>query len=86
MKQKTSALDYYNAVMQKEGQVEKAGTLFYVAQKPGTKDEYVLESVIVDFGKKDLCLKILERTMKHPDFIAFPGTPEFYEFIKTIEL
>ena len=59
MKQKTSALDYYNAVMQKEDMVDKAGTLFYIAQKPKTKDEFILEALVIDFKNKDLCIKVV---------------------------
>jgi len=63
-----------------------AGTLFYLAKKKdGKEGEMILESVLIDTTNRDLTLKILERTMKHPNFLAFPGTPEFYEIVGEFE-
>ncbi len=59
-----------------------AGTLYYLTRKSGSQNEYVLEPLIIDTKKKDLTIRILKRTMDHPDFIAFPGTPEMFAFLK----
>ena len=58
-----------------------AGTLYYLTRKSGSQNEYVLEPLIIDTKKKDLTIRILKRTMDHPDFIAFPGTPEMFAFM-----
>lgn len=75
MKQKTSAEEYFQALG------DNAGTLFYLKRKDGSDSEFVFESVIIDAKKKDLTIRVLKRTMQDPNFIAFPGTPEFYEFV-----
>lgn len=56
-----------------------AGSLYYLKRKNDT--EFIFEPVIIDTKNKDLTLNILKRVMLEPDFIAFPGTPEAYEFI-----
>lgn len=75
MKQKTSAEEYFEALG------NNAGTLFYLKRKNGSNTEFVFESIIIDGKKKDLTVRVLKRAMKDPDFIAFPGTPEFFEFV-----
>ena len=75
MKQKTTAEDYYKALG------NNAGTLFYLKRKNGSKTEFVFEALNVDAKKKDLTIRILKRAMNDPDFVAFPGTPEFYDFV-----
>ena len=45
-------------------------------------DEFVFEPLVLDTKDENLTIKILQRTMERPDFIAFPGTPEAYEFMK----
>jgi hypothetical protein len=56
-----------------------AGSLYYLKRKNDT--EFIFEPVIIDTKNKDLTLNILKRVMLDPDFVAFPGTPEAYEFI-----
>jgi hypothetical protein len=56
-----------------------AGSLYYLKRKTDT--EFIFEPVIIDTKNKDLTLNILKRVMLEPDFVAFPGTPEAYEFI-----
>jgi|LakMenE01Jun11ns_1017448.scaffolds.fasta_scaffold7169959_1 hypothetical protein len=75
MKQKTTAENYYEAL----GKI--AGTLFYLKRKDGSKTDYVFEALNIDTKKKDLTIRILKRAMNDPNFIAFPGTPEFYDFV-----
>ena len=75
MKQKTSAEDYYEALG------DLAGTLFYLKRKDGSKTEFVFEALNIDTKKRDLTIRILKRAMNDPSFIAFPGTPEFFEFV-----
>lgn len=75
MEQKTTAELYYEAL----GEI--AGTLFYLKRKNGSKTEYVFEALNIDTKKKDLTIRILKRAMNDPDFIAFPGTSEFFEFV-----
>lgn len=76
---KTSAQTYYYAL----GEV--AGTLFYLNRKDDSTEEYILEPLIIDTKNKDLTIKALQRVMDNPNFIAFPGTFEFAEFIKEVE-
>lgn len=75
MKQKTSAEEYYEALG------DNAGTLFYLKRKQGSDTEFVFEALNIDTKKRDLTIRILKRAMEDSDFIAFPGTPEFYEFV-----
>lgn len=76
---KTSAQTYYYAL----GDV--AGTLFYLNRKDGSTEEYILEPLIIDTKNKDLTIKALQRVMDNPNFIAFPGTFEFVEFMNEVE-
>lgn len=71
---KTTAIDFYEAI-----QHVGAGSLYYLKRK--TETEFIFEPVIIDTKNKDLTINILKRVMMEPDFIAFPGTPEAYEFI-----
>ena len=76
---KTSAQTYYYAL----GDV--AGTLFYLTRKEGSVEEYILEPLIIDTKNKELTIKALQRVMDTPNFIAFPGTFEFVEFMNEVE-
>jgi len=49
-------------------------------RKKGSKEEFIFEPVILDTKDRTLTINILKRVMLNPDFIAFPGTPEAYEF------
>lgn len=73
---KTTAKDFYEAIKH-----IGAGTLFYLSRKSGSNEEFVFEPLLIDTTKEDLCIKILQRAMNEPNFIAFPGTPEAYEFM-----
>ena len=74
----TTAEAYYEAL----GEV--AGTLFYLNRKDGSAEEYILEPLLVDTKNKDLTIKALQRIMDNPNFIAFPGTLEFNEFMNEV--
>lgn len=76
---KTTAKEYYEAL----GEV--AGTLFYLNRKNGSTEEYILEPLLIDTKNKDLTIKALQRVMDNPDFIAFPGTEEFVNFMNEVE-
>lgn len=76
----TTAEEFYEAIKHLEG-----GTLFYLTRKKGSTTEFVFEPLIIDARNKDLCIKILQRTVDHQDFIAFPGTPEMYSFMNEVE-
>jgi hypothetical protein len=78
MKSTTTAKEYYEAL----GEV--AGTLFYLNRKDGSTEEYILEPLILDTKNKDLTIKALQRVMDNPNFIAFPGTLEFNEFMNEV--
>ena len=71
---KTTAEDFFEAIKH-----VGAGSLYYLKRKSET--EFIFEPVIIDTKNKDLTLNILKRIMLEPDFIAFPGTAEAYEFI-----
>ncbi len=71
---KTTAEDFFEAIKH-----VGAGSLYYLKRKSET--EFVFEPVIIDTKNKDLTINILKRVMLEPDFIAFPGTAEAYEFI-----
>ena len=75
---KTTASDYYEAL----GDV--AGTLFYLNRKEGSTEEYILEPLLIDAKNKDLTIKALQRVMDNPNFIGFPGTPEFRDFMDEV--
>lgn len=75
-KEETTAKSFYEAIKH-----VGAGTLFYLMRKNGSKEEYVFEPLLIDTTNEDLCIKILQRAMNEPNFIAFPGTPEAYEFM-----
>jgi hypothetical protein len=71
---KTTAEDFYEAIKH-----VGAGSLYYLKKKSDT--EFIFEPLIIDTRNKDLTIKILKRVMLELDFIAFPGTPEAYEFM-----
>ena len=75
---KTTAKEYYDAL----GEV--AGTLFYLNRKEGTTEEYILEPLLIDTKNEDLTIKALQRVMDNPNFIAFPGTIEFNNFMSEV--
>lgn len=74
MKHTTTAEDFFEAIKH-----VGAGSLYYLKRKSAT--EFIFEPVILDTKNKDLTINILKRVMQEPDFIAFPGTPEAYEFM-----
>ena len=74
MKHTTTAEDFFEAIKH-----VGAGSLYYLKKRSET--EFVFEPLIIDTKNKDLTIKILKRAMLEPDFIAFPGTPEAYEFM-----
>lgn len=76
--EKTTAEDFYEAIKH-----IGAGSLYYLVRKERSKEEFIFEPVIVDTKDKDLTINILKRVMLSPNFIAFPGTPEAYEFMRT---
>ena len=78
MKQGTSAEDFFEAIKH-----IGAGSLYYISKKTGSETEFVFEPVIIDTKNKDLTVRVLKRIMMEPNFIAFPGTPEAYEFLRT---
>jgi len=71
---KTTAEDFFEAIKH-----IGAGSLYYLKRKSET--EFIFEPVIIDTKNKDLTINILKRIMLEPEFIAFPGTAEAYEFI-----
>ena len=71
---KTTAENFFEAIKH-----IGAGSLYYLKRKSET--EFVFEPVIIDTKNKDLTVNILKRVMLEPEFIAFPGTAEAYEFI-----
>lgn len=75
--EKTTAENFYEAIKH-----IGAGSLYYLTRKKGSDTEFIFEPLILDTRDKDLTIKILQRTMEHPDFIAFPGTPEAYDFMR----
>lgn len=77
MIQKTTAESFYEAIKHLG-----AGSLYYLTRKKDTESEFIFEPLVIDTKDKDLTVKILQRAMDHPDFIAFPGTPEAYEFMR----
>jgi hypothetical protein len=77
MLRKTTAENFYEAIKH-----IGAGSLYYLVRKKGSDTEFVFEPLVIDTKDRDLTIKILQRTIEHPDFIAFPGTPEAYEFMR----
>jgi hypothetical protein len=76
---KTTAKDFYQAIKD-----VGAGSLYYLVRKKDSETEFVFEPLLIDTTNEDLCIKILQRAMNEPNFIAFPGTPEAYEFINEV--
>lgn len=76
--QKTTAEAFFEAIKE-----VGAGSLYYIKRKTGSDEEFMFEPVIIDTKNRDLTINILKRVMLDPDFIAFPGTPEAYEFLRT---
>ena len=76
---KTTAEAYYEALG------AAAGTLFYLTRKGESTEEYILEPLLVDTKNKDLTIKALQRVMDNPNFIGFPGTKEFTDFINEVD-
>ena len=74
---KTTAESFYEAIKH-----VGAGSLYYLTRKKGSKTEFIFEPLIIDANDRDLTIKILQRVIEHPDFIAFPGTPEAYDFMR----
>lgn len=75
--EKTTAENFYEAIKH-----IGAGSLYYLIRKEGSETEFIFEPLVIDTKDKELTVKILQRAMDHPDFIAFPGTPEAYEFMR----
>ena len=74
----TTAKEFYDAIKD-----VGAGTMFYLKRK--AEEEYSLEPLLIDTTNKDLCIKILQRAMEEPNFIAFPGTFEWNAFMEEVE-
>jgi len=74
---KTTAESFYEAIKH-----VGAGSLYYLTYKNDVESEFVFEPLVIDTKDRDLTIKILKRVMERPDFIAFPGTPEAYEFMR----
>lgn len=77
--QKTTAESFYEAIKH-----IGAGSLYYLVNKKDSNTEFIFEPLVIDTKDKDLTIKILQRTMDRPDFIAFPGTSEAYTFMQEI--
>ena len=75
--QRTSAENFYEAIKH-----VGAGSLYYLVRKKDSNTEFIFEPLVIDTKDRDLTIKILQRAMDHPDFIAFPGTPEAYDFMR----
>jgi hypothetical protein len=78
MTQQTTIEDFYEAIKH-----VGAGSLYYIRKKEGSETEFVFEPVIIDTKDKELTLRILKRVSLDPNFIAFPGTAEAYEFLNS---
>ena len=76
---KTTAKDFYEAIKH-----AGAGSLYFLVRTKDKPDEFVFEPLVLDTKDENLTIKILQRTMERPDFIAFPGTPEAYEFMNEV--
>jgi hypothetical protein len=77
MKHKTTAEEYYEAIKH-----VGAGSLYYLVRKKDSDTEFIFEPLIIDTRDKDLTIRILKRVMLEPNFIAFPGTQEAFDFFK----
>ena len=77
MKHRTTAESFYEAIKHLG-----AGSLYYLTKKEGSNREFIFEPLVIDARDRELTVKILQRAMDHPNFIAFPGTPEAYEFMR----
>lgn len=77
MNKKTTAESFYEAIKH-----VGAGSLYYLTRKKDSETDFVFEPLVIDTKDKELTIKILQRAMDHPDFIAFPGTLEAYEFMR----
>lgn len=75
--QKTSAENFYEAIKS-----VGAGSLYYLVRKKDSSTEFIFEPLVIDTKDKNLTIKILQRAMDRPDFLAFPGTPEAYAFMQ----
>lgn len=73
----TTAESFYEAIKH-----VGAGSLYFLTKKEDSDTEFIFEPLMIDTKDRDLTIKILQRAMSRPDFIAFPGTPEAYEFIR----
>jgi hypothetical protein len=73
----TTAESFYEAIKH-----VGAGSLYYLVRKKGSNTEFVFEPLMIDARNRDLTIKILQRAMNEPNFIAFPGTPEAYNFMR----
>ena len=78
MTQQTTIEDFYEAIKH-----VGAGSLYYIRRREGSETEFVFEPVIIDTKDKELTLRILKRVSLDPNFIAFPGTVEAYEFLNS---
>ena len=77
MMQKTSAESFYEAIKH-----VGAGSLYYLVRKKDSSTEFIFEPLVIDTKDRELTVKILQRAMERPGFIAFPGTPEAYAFMQ----
>lgn len=76
MTQKTTAESFFEAIKH-----IGAGSLYYLTRKGNSNVEFIFEPLVIDTRDKELTIKILQRAMNHPNFIAFPGTPEANAFM-----
>lgn len=74
---KTTAESFYEAIKH-----VGAGSLYYLIKKKNSDTEFIFEPLVIDTKDRELTIKILQRAMNRPDFVAFPGTPEAYEFMQ----
>lgn len=72
----TTAETFYEAIAHMG-----AGSLYYLTRKDGSKTEFIFEALLIDTKNKEQAINILKRAMEHPNFVAFPGTPEAYAFM-----
>ncbi len=76
----TTAESFYEAI-----EHVGAGTIYYLTRKDSSSNEFIFEPLIIDTKNKELTTRILQRAMEQKGFIAFPGTPEMYEFLEETE-
>lgn len=74
---KTTAESFYEAIKH-----VGAGSLYYLVKKKNSDTEFIFEPLVIDTKDRELTIKILQRAMNRPDFVAFPGTPEAYDFMQ----